>query len=541
MFLKPYRVKSSVQLKSSEKKKFRQGVERCYPNTAITEVITNKANVTLNRLVPHQEGVLGMIQVHSIEKMPMFLTMDRDSVPIPTVHTLWQLPHMLPRVTMPGELLQKLLGGADLMLPGIIPDSLPDTWYAGEVVSVCTTKNGAALAVGIWAVDKSQAIASNMKGKGIHIYQIYQDELWKNGSRDKIPNLPPPGAPGSAPDTTPVAEEQQLTEELGELSLQSGSQQGEEAAVEEADGEPEEPEGPNMDDMIREACYRAIKTSLGKDELPILISTFYAKHVKPCGTIPIEIKKSSYKKVGTLIKLLQSDGILTTKEQKKGVVTIDTVQWSHPSLRGLAKLEKPEEDEEEEEEEEVAVVSAFVCNAAMLPLFSKYGHRKGEILSKQQVRHYVTEYIKTNQLSSTERKGQINLDPLLSTLIKTRELTSNWNQVMQKISSGCGQCYIISLPEQAPIVVKGELPPISFKVEKRSGNKKMTIISKFNVFGIDAKELSHKLQLAMSSSASVVLGAKDLYEVQVQGDARKTATKILIEEYHIPKNFIMKI
>ena len=42
-----------------------------------------------------------------------------------------------------------------------------------QVVSVCTTNNGAALAVGIWAVDKSQAIASNMKGKGIHIYQVY--------------------------------------------------------------------------------------------------------------------------------------------------------------------------------------------------------------------------------------------------------------------------------------------------------------------------------------------------------------------------------
>ena len=38
-------------------------MERCYPNAAITEVITNKANVTLSRLVPHQEGVLGMIQV----------------------------------------------------------------------------------------------------------------------------------------------------------------------------------------------------------------------------------------------------------------------------------------------------------------------------------------------------------------------------------------------------------------------------------------------------------------------------------------------
>jgi len=110
------------------------------------------------------------------------------------------------------------------MLPGIIPESLPEYWSAGEVVSVCTTKNGAALAVGIWAVDKSQAIASNMKGKGIHIYQIYQDELWKNGSRDKIPNLPPPGAtpsPGAAPPPGAASTEDDLTEEMGELSVQA--------------------------------------------------------------------------------------------------------------------------------------------------------------------------------------------------------------------------------------------------------------------------------------------------------------------------------
>ena len=41
-----------------------------------------------------------------------------------------------------------------------------------QVVAVCGPNNGAALAVGIWAVDKNQATLNGFKGRGIHIYQV---------------------------------------------------------------------------------------------------------------------------------------------------------------------------------------------------------------------------------------------------------------------------------------------------------------------------------------------------------------------------------
>ena len=32
--------------------------------------------------------------MHSVEKTPLFITMERDNIPIPTIHTLWKLPDM---------------------------------------------------------------------------------------------------------------------------------------------------------------------------------------------------------------------------------------------------------------------------------------------------------------------------------------------------------------------------------------------------------------------------------------------------------------
>ena len=50
---------------------------------------------------------------------------------------------------------------------------------------------------------------------------------------------------------------------------------------------------------------------------------------------------------------------------------ITEVNFAHPSLRGVKKLEK--EEEEVEEEENIAIVQAFTCNAHVTRLFSLYG------------------------------------------------------------------------------------------------------------------------------------------------------------------------
>ena len=56
---------------------------------------------------------------------------------------------------------------------------------------MCSPGNGAALAVGVWAVSRTEAQANGMRGKGIYIYQIYQDQIWHFGTKDRLPTLPP--------------------------------------------------------------------------------------------------------------------------------------------------------------------------------------------------------------------------------------------------------------------------------------------------------------------------------------------------------------
>ena len=165
------------------------------------------------------------------------------------------------------------------------------------------------------------------------------------------------------------------------------------------------------------------------------------------------------------------------------------------------------------------------------------GYKKGDILTRKEIRANLTHYIRQQNLVIEGDKSRITLDPHLSDLSKIKDVKCMWNDVMQKAEQAFGQCYVISLPGRIPITVKGKLPPIQYKVEKRTGNKVVTLISNFTIFGIEGKELAQKLQLLQSSSACVVQGVKG-EEVLVQGDARKHATKLLLNEYKIPKTFV---
>lgn len=537
MFVRQYRVKSSVQLKTSEKKKFRHHVEECYSaNEEIPILLPTKANIVLSKVIPYNED-LGIINVYSIDKVPLFIGFDDGGVPIPTIHSCWKIPNLVPNVMMPYVVLDKLLHGAHLMLPGIFPESLPNTWSNGDVVCVSTPKSGAAVAVGVWVCDKEEAMANGMKGKGVHIYHCYQDQLWYNGSKDKLPLTP---LPKFAEEVAEVATTE--VEDGNEAVSHDPEDHVTEAVCDVADNlqdvildkEPDK----TPDEILLQGCYRALKTSLDKSELPILTSTFYSKHVKPSCETPTDIKQTSYKKVGILLKELQENHVITVKEQKKGVFMITEVDFKHSLLRGYSKITNVVEDEKEDDEEDIAVVEAFICNGNAFKFFSLLGYKKGDVLNRKEMRCVITEYIKRNNLMVEGNKKLIQLDPILSSVMKTRDTTANWNEVMQRVEAACGKCYIITLPDKFPITVKGKLPPIEFKVEKRTGNKKVTIVSNFGVFGIDAKELAHRLQILMSSSATVEVGPGAAETVLVQGDARRTAAKLLLEEYKIPRKYV---
>lgn len=122
MFLKPYRVKSNVQMKGSDKKKLRADLGKKFPSLAesdLAELIPGKEEVVLSKVYTFG-GDSVLIYTHN--KTPLFFEFEKDKVVLPTVYTLWRHPDLLLSFPTWPNVLPKIGNGADLMLPGMVVD-----------------------------------------------------------------------------------------------------------------------------------------------------------------------------------------------------------------------------------------------------------------------------------------------------------------------------------------------------------------------------------------------------------------------------------
>lgn len=117
MFLKPFRTKSNVQLKSSDRKKLQSRIASAFACTDadLQELFSNKASVSFLKIIAHSGDICG---VYTVDKLPMFFELPDSAVLLPTVYALWQLPGLVPAFTTHPEVLPRLAKGANLMLPG---------------------------------------------------------------------------------------------------------------------------------------------------------------------------------------------------------------------------------------------------------------------------------------------------------------------------------------------------------------------------------------------------------------------------------------
>lgn len=116
MFLKPFRTKSNVQLKSSDRKKLQSRIASKFAcsDADLQEVFSSKASVSFLKIIAHSGDICG---VYTVDKLPMFFELP-NTVLFPTVYALWQLPSLVPSFTTHPEVLPRLAKGANLMLPG---------------------------------------------------------------------------------------------------------------------------------------------------------------------------------------------------------------------------------------------------------------------------------------------------------------------------------------------------------------------------------------------------------------------------------------
>ncbi|XP_037099169.1 eukaryotic translation initiation factor 2D [Syngnathus acus] len=568
MFAKPFRVKSNIVMKGSDRRKLKADIAAAFPSLSsdeLSELVPNKEEFNVVKIYTHKGDAVTIYVGH---KNPLFFEMEKQLYP--TVYMLWRYPAALPTFRTWPPVLHKLVGGADLMLPGVVvpSDGLPDV-KRGDSCAVTLVNNKAPVAIGTAAVSCAEMQSLGMKGRGVCVLHSYMDHLWAFGEKSSPPTLR--DAEGGAPDLNGdqcLAEEQEEDEEEEEAEHQASQlvkDQACPAVAEQAEGEVEKAneEGEQahqddkspqevMDALLWQCFLLALKSKVKKSELPLLTSTFLRNHMVSCcpSGKHLDIKKSSYKKLSKFLHVMQQQhSLVRVKELTKGVESIVEVDWKSPELRFSAPVETVIEavPQTEAQYHPPEITALYSVPARLQPLFQDANKRKGVALQPTEVRSIVTEYVKNNDLvdETNKSKNYVRINPTLcDCLLEKSEYqdveTLKWDELFSRTLGRMQECYQIAFPGQTPQIKKGHIEPIDVSVASRGSNKKVTVIKNLEVYALDPSAVAIALQRRVQASSvlQAVPGAKDKVLVQIQGNQIQQVGHLLLDHYGIPRKYI---
>uniref|UniRef100_A0A670I9J1 Eukaryotic translation initiation factor 2D n=1 Tax=Podarcis muralis TaxID=64176 RepID=A0A670I9J1_PODMU len=561
MFAKAFRVKSNTAIKGSDRRKLRNDVAATFPTLTseqLSEIVPNKEELNIIKLYAHKGDAL---TVYANGRIPVLFEMEKRLYP--TVYTLWSHPHLLPAFSTWPPVLHKLAGGADLMLPGVVVPSygLPQV-DRGTLCAITLVGNSAPVAIGIATMSSAEMVAAGMKGKGFTVLHTYMDHLWEFGDKSCPPTIVPLEA---EPSEMMDAEEEEQEAGEGEGKSQENShpidpclqtgirnlnmedaiqsvdmtekeEPNENGAAETTEEDnldvPQEAEDSRspqeqMDALLHQCFFHALKCKVKKSELPLLTSTFLRNYMFACCPQgqQLDIKKSSYKKFSKFLQSMQQQNILQVKELNKGVESIVNVDWRHESIRSfvvpieIAASELSVQDSRSGDGEQPyhcpEITPLYGISSRMAPLFQESGYN----------------FIKVDP---------ILCDCLLDKSEQDEISKLTWDNLLSRCLDKLQPFHQVTFFGHDPIVRKGNNDPIDINIAQRSCNKKVTIIKNLELYGLDPQAVANFLQLKVQASATVTTlpGAKDRAQVQVQGNQIHHLAKLLVEDYQIPRKYI---
>ncbi|XP_069489286.1 eukaryotic translation initiation factor 2D [Ambystoma mexicanum] len=585
MFSKAFKVKSNTAIKGSDRRKLRLDVAAAFPRLdpeALSELVSNKDELNVVKVYAHKGDAVTIYVRH---RNPVFFEVEGRLYP--TVYLLWSNPDLLPTFATWPPVLQKLAGGADLMLPGVVvpPSGLPQV-QPGHLCAITLVGNRAPVAVGSATMSTGEMLGAGMRGKGVTVLHAYSDQLWMFGDKSSPPCIAPLEA---GPEESEGSEEEGFTDQennmaadcclgpsLENLSLgasedvsglleENDTVNNKPAAAAEVDGEEvdataaaEDHRTPQeqMDELLHQCFFHALKCKVKKDDLPLLTSTFLRNHLFPCCPEgqQVDIKKSSYKKLSKFLHCMQQRKVLQVKELTKGVESIVVIDWKHYDIRSFVVPDTESVTPAASETKDGGndsnfhapeIVPLYGVSARVAPLFKESGHRKGDYLLASDVRGIVISYVKNNELVDDVNRNLVKVDPILCDCLLEKsehhEVSKmKWDDLISRCLERMQASHQVTFPGQAPVVRKGNLDPIDITVAQRSSNKKVTMIKNLELYGLDPQALASLLQQRVQASATVhaLPGSKDRVQVQIQGNQVHHLGKMLLDEYQIPRKFI---
>ncbi|XP_047238581.1 eukaryotic translation initiation factor 2D isoform X2 [Girardinichthys multiradiatus] len=563
MFAKPFRVKSNTVLKGSDRRKLKADLSAAFPSLSaddLSELAPNKEEINVVKIYAHKGEAVTLYVLH---KNPLFFELEKRLYP--TVYVLWCYPALLPVFRTWAPVLQKLIGGADLMLPGVLMPScgLPDV-KQGSCCAVAIVNNRAPVAIGQAAMSSAEMHSSGMKGRGVSILHTYMDYLWAFGDKSNPPSLQDDdddvedanGEPCEVSqkeeykddDVGKCVEEQQSSGDtvedqaccgFEELSLTEKEEDKVESSNEKSEETQDEQKTPQeeMDALLLQCFLHALKS----------------KVKSPSGK-QLDIKKSRYKKLSKFLQVMQQQYCLVqVKELTKGVESIVEVDWKNPQLRSFSVPEEAGVEnkvlqgggEGEAPYHPPEITTLYSVSARLEPLFLDTNKRKGTTMHPAEIRSIVTDYVKKNELVDENNKNYVTINPTLCDCLleksEYQEVESlKWDDLFSRTLGRMQECYQVVFPGQAPIVKKGHIEPIDISVASRGSNKKVTLIKNLEVYGLDPAAVATALQHRVQASTVLQLlpGAKDRVLVQIQGNQVHQVGSLLLDQFQIPRKYI---
>uniref|UniRef100_A0A4W5N6S1 Eukaryotic translation initiation factor 2D n=1 Tax=Hucho hucho TaxID=62062 RepID=A0A4W5N6S1_9TELE len=573
MFSKSFRVKSNTVIKGSDRRKLKADISTAFPSLSVeelSELVPNKEELNVVKIYAHKGDAVTLYVLH---KNPVFFELEKCLYP--TVYTLWHYPHVLPTFTTWPPVLQKLAGGADLMLPGVVVplSGLPEV-KKGDCCAVKVVSNRAPMAVGTATMSSAEMMSLGMKGRGVSVLHTYMDSLWAFGDKSGPPSIPDVDTEGveamygeeEDDEATEGGEEEPCPNSDGDKAtdvpcpgiqeLRLADREEGEHGKEEGEEDLRSPQE-QMDALLLQCFLQALKSKVKKSELPLLTSSFLRIHMFSCcpSGKQLDIKKSSYKKLSKFLQCMQQQhSLVRVKELSKGVESIVEVDWKNPELRsfrtptdpgieeasvevGGAEGEKPYHPPE--------ITTLYSVSSRLEPLFQDAKKRKGTVLQPAEVRAIITDYVKRNELVDENNKNYVIINPILcDCLLEKSEYQEvealKWDDLFSRTLYKMQHCHQLVFPGQPPIVKKGHIEPIDISVASRGSNKKVTMIKNLEVYGLDPMAVSVALQhrVQASSALNPVPGSKDRVLVQIQGNQVQQVCKLLLDKYQIPSKYI---
>ncbi|KAK0481372.1 eukaryotic translation initiation factor SUI1 family protein [Armillaria novae-zelandiae] len=545
MFKKPLGgFRNSAPIRSSDRRKLKQRVVAAFSvsnedgDLLVPEgILTAKFSTHLN---------LPGVSYLSSDGDPLWITLGKGSDElIPTIYTLWKKPLLLPFICTPAAVIPILVGGADLMIPGVIYHS--SSLAEGQLVAVVPVR-AAGWSVGRMAVSSDQLKEGGKeKGKAAFIIHAWKDHLWDMGSKGDLADPFPIGMSNAD-----VAEEDELSPELDPLV--DGSPPSD-SPLQEATYTQEE-----VSTLLHLSLLQAIETTLKllpTSSFPIPLSTFHTTYILPYrpafpalvlppSTCPngepnpedVTIKASTHKSFTAFLKVAEKASLLATKapqkhaQQNEAVVT--GVNGSHPSvqqhkpfIKASKKAQREEADQKKEAlaHHELSVRELWKPHLVTVELFKAMDASTSDLYSIPEIRTFLNNYITSKDIVNQRDPAYINLNDLLRSCVVAKPSTSEKGKepeppqshdfmrrddLHKKVLERMQSWYEVRAEGKDPVVKKGKLLPVHVATKVRRGRKASTFITGFEPFLINADEMADELRKGKGANAGLeVLAVTD--------------------------------